>query len=41
MGGRSAKACAALSEAGVQRLYNLDGGIVAWAQEIDPSLPTY
>jgi len=22
-------------------LYNLTGGIVAWAKEIDPSLPTY
>ena len=41
MGGRSAKACNALSEAGFTRLYNLEGGIVGWAEEIDPSLPTY
>ena len=43
MGGRSAKACAALAEAGLdpQRLFNLDGGIVGWAQQVDPSLPTY
>ena len=40
MGGRSAKACAALAEAGLepQRLYNLDGGIVGWAQQVDPSI---
>ena len=43
MGGRSAKACAALAAAGLdpQRLFNLDGGIVGWAQQVDPSLPTY
>jgi adenylyltransferase/sulfurtransferase len=43
MGGRSAAAAQALADAGFdpQRLYNLDGGITAWAQEIDPSLPTY
>lgn len=43
MGGRSAKACAALAEAGLepQRLFNLDGGIVGWAQKVDTSLPTY
>lgn len=40
-GGRSAKACTALAEAGIQNLYNLDGGITAWANEIDTSLPTY
>jgi len=43
MGGRSAKACAALAAAGLepQRLFNLDGGIVGWAQQVDPSMPTY
>ena len=43
LGGRSAAAAQALADAGFdpQRLYNLDGGITAWAQEIDPSLPTY
>jgi adenylyltransferase/sulfurtransferase len=40
-GGRSAKACLALAEAGVDNLYNLDGGITGWAAEIDPSLATY
>ena len=41
MGGRSAKACRALADAGVSSLYNLDGGITGWANEIDNSLPTY
>ena len=26
---------------GFTNLYNLKGGILAWAKEIDPSLPTY
>ena len=41
MGGRSAKACAALADAGLSRLYNLDGGIVGWAQEVDSSMAVY
>ncbi len=41
MGGRSAKACAALAELGFTRVHNLEGGITAWAKEIDPSLPVY
>ena len=43
MGGRSAKAIASLIDAGVDasRLYNLEGGITGWAQQIDTSLPTY
>ena len=43
MGGRSAKACASLAQAGLdpQRLFNLDGGIVGWAKDVDPSMPTY
>ncbi len=41
MGGRSAKACTALAEAGFTNLYNLEGGITGWAKEIDTSLPTY
>ena len=42
-GVRSADVIAMLGEAGYDydRLYNLDGGILAWAREIDPSLPTY
>ena len=43
MGGRSATAAQALAEAGFnpQHLFNLDGGIVGWAKQVDPSLPTY
>jgi len=41
MGGRSATACTMLAGAGFTRLYNLEGGIVGWAKEIDPSLPVY
>jgi len=41
MGGRSAKACQTLAELGFTRLHNLEGGITAWAQQIDKSLPTY
>ncbi len=41
MGGRSAKAASTLAELGFTRVINMEGGITAWAQEIDPSLPTY
>jgi adenylyltransferase/sulfurtransferase len=41
MGARSAKAVQLLRQAGLSRTYNLRGGIVAWAREIDPSLATY
>jgi adenylyltransferase/sulfurtransferase len=38
---RSARAVALLREAGIARAYNLTGGILAWAREVDPSLTTY
>lgn len=41
MGGRSAKAAAALAEAGYKNVINMEGGITSWALEVDPSLPTY
>lgn len=43
MGGRSATACQSLADAGFdpKRLFNLEGGIVAWAQRVDTTLPTY
>lgn len=41
MGGRSAAAAEALARAGFDRVHNMEGGITAWAREIDPSLPTY
>ncbi|MGB8507330.1 MAG: molybdopterin-synthase adenylyltransferase MoeB [Pyrinomonadaceae bacterium] len=42
MGGRSAKAIEALTSAGFTgRLVNLKGGITAWSNEVDPSVPKY
>ncbi|HET6671718.1 MAG TPA: rhodanese-like domain-containing protein [Pyrinomonadaceae bacterium] len=42
MGGRSARAIAALKQAGFSgNLVNLKGGITAWSNEVDPSVPKY
>ena len=42
MGGRSAKAIEALRQAGFEgRLTNLKGGITAWSNDVDPSVPKY
>ena len=41
VGVRSAHAVRFLRSAGLARTYNLKGGILAWAREIDPSLATY
>jgi len=40
-GGRSAKALKLLREAGFGKLSNLTGGIEAWADQIDSSVPKY
>jgi sulfur-carrier protein adenylyltransferase/sulfurtransferase len=40
MGGRSAKAIGILKESGIDGI-NVKGGINAWSQEIDPSVPQY
>ena len=40
-GGRSAKAVTLLHEAGFRRVQNLRGGILAWIDKVDPSLPKY
>jgi adenylyltransferase/sulfurtransferase len=40
-GARSGKALGYLREHGYERLHNLRGGILAWADEIDPSIPKY
>ncbi len=42
-GKRSADVIHMLREIGydVNRLYNVDGGILAWAKEIDPTMPSY
>jgi sulfur-carrier protein adenylyltransferase/sulfurtransferase len=41
MGGRSAKAAAFLRQQGYTRVKNLKGGILAWSDTIDPSVPKY
>lgn len=40
-GNRSAKAAEYLRAAGFGNVLNLHGGILAWAREVDPSVPTY
>ena len=40
-GGRSARAVQLLQSAGFQNVYNVKGGINAWSEEIDPSVPKY
>jgi adenylyltransferase/sulfurtransferase len=40
-GGPSAKAVKLLQYADFQNVYNVKGGITAWSEEIDPSIPTY
>jgi adenylyltransferase/sulfurtransferase len=42
LGGRSAKAIEVLTGAGFAgRLVNLKGGITAWSNDVDPSVPKY
>jgi len=42
MGGRSARAIQALKQSGFTGdLLNLKGGIIAWSNEVDPSVPKY
>jgi sulfur-carrier protein adenylyltransferase/sulfurtransferase len=41
MGGRSAKAVNLLRRSGFKKVYNLTGGITAWAEKIDPTMPMY
>jgi rhodanese-related sulfurtransferase len=40
-GGRSTNALNKLKSAGFQNLKNLEGGILAYADQIDPSMPKY
>ncbi|MDY7024114.1 MAG: rhodanese-like domain-containing protein, partial [Cyanobacteriota bacterium] len=40
MGGRSAKALGILKQSGIEGT-NVKGGIQAWSQEVDPSVPQY
>jgi adenylyltransferase/sulfurtransferase len=41
MGGRSQKAAEFLQQAGFKKIQNLAGGITAWSEQVDPSLPRY
>jgi adenylyltransferase/sulfurtransferase len=41
LGGRSAKAVQIMKNQGFSKVSNLVGGINAWAEEIDPSMPVY
>ena len=40
-GARSAEALAALHKAGFSDAVHVGGGVLSWAREVDPSLPTY
>jgi adenylyltransferase/sulfurtransferase len=40
-GARSADALAALHQAGFRDAVHVGGGVLAWAKQVDPSLPTY
>jgi sulfur-carrier protein adenylyltransferase/sulfurtransferase len=40
-GGRSARACGILRNAGFQNVRNMRGGILAWSAQVDPSVPKY
>jgi adenylyltransferase/sulfurtransferase len=40
-GMRSGKACAFLREHGFQNVRNVVGGILAWSDQIDPTVPKY
>jgi adenylyltransferase/sulfurtransferase len=41
LGGRSAKAVAFLLENGFTNVWNVAGGITAWSEQVDPSVPKY
>ena len=41
LGGRSAKACHFLRGSGFENVRNLHGGIKAWSEQVDPSVPQY
>lgn len=38
---RSAQVAQWLENAGLERVFNLTGGIDAWARDVDPDLPVY
>lgn len=40
-GMRSAQVANFLITNGFEKIYNLSGGVAAWASQVDPSMPTY
>ena len=40
-GGRSGKVVAFLQQNGYKKVFNVAGGILAWAERIDPTMATY
>lgn len=40
-GMRSAQVAGFLARQGFTRLFNLSGGVAAWAAQVDPKMPTY
>jgi adenylyltransferase/sulfurtransferase len=40
-GKRSAQAVRLLQQRGFDKVYNLEGGIDAWSEQIDPNVPQY
>ena len=40
-GARSMQVAQFLQRNGFENLYNLNGGVAAWAQVVDPTMPTY
>lgn len=40
-GVRSAMAARFLEHSGFRTVYNLQGGVAAWASDVDPAMPTY
>ncbi|MBV8666496.1 MAG: sulfurtransferase [Burkholderiaceae bacterium] len=40
-GGRSMKVASFLEQNGFGKITNLTGGVHAWAQQVDPDMPTY
>ena len=39
--GHAGEILAMLQQAGFKRLHNLAGGITAWSDQVDPSVPKY
>lgn len=40
-GARSFQVCMFLEQQGFTKVFNLYGGVAAWAQQVDPAMPTY